>query len=334
MASQKTKFTIGLFMTCGIGIAILALIWLGMFRYFEKGQYYVTYFNESVQGLDKDSSVKYRGVSVGRVESIDVAPDAKLIQVVLKIENVQELDKDIVAQLISVGITGSMFVELDRKKEGEADRSPALSFPSRYTVISSKPSNISELLQGIGDVLGQLQGLDLGGISGKIKLTLDNVNQMIVDANIRVISTSLEESLDDIGRIVDNKRWDGIMSSVEDAGHSLNSILDKTDKSVDRLDNTLWRLEGIASEKDATIRAAIDEFQLAMENANLFLKKGRSMMSGTDESLSYLRRHLVVVTQNLEKASDNLNRLIELVADHPPQLIFGKPPMPREVGQQ
>ena len=82
MASQKTKFALGLFVTCGIGMVFLAVIWLGMSRYFKNGRYYATYFNESVQGFNVDSPVKYRGVSIGRVERIVVAPDANLIQVI------------------------------------------------------------------------------------------------------------------------------------------------------------------------------------------------------------------------------------------------------------
>ncbi len=153
MASQKTKFAVGLFVATGIGVASLAIIWLGMSRYLEKGQYYVSYFNESVQGLEIDSPVKYRGVAIGRVDSIGVAPDAKLIEVVLKIESGQPLQSDLVAQLKSVGITGIMFVELDRKKEGEPDRSPSLSFPAKHPVVASKPSGISELLTGLDDAL-------------------------------------------------------------------------------------------------------------------------------------------------------------------------------------
>ena len=161
MASQRTKFTVGIFISFGIGIAVLAFIWLGMSRFFEKGKFYATYFNESVQGLDVDSAVKYRGVAIGRVMSIDVAPDERLIQVILKIETGQKLTKDIVAQLKSVGITGSMFVELDRKKEGELDQSPKLDFPSEYPIISSKPSTISELMHGIDDVLNQIRQLSI-----------------------------------------------------------------------------------------------------------------------------------------------------------------------------
>jgi hypothetical protein len=40
---------------------------------------------------------------------------------------------------------------------------------------------------------------------------------------------------------------------------------------------------------------------------------------------------MLVIAQNLVKASDNLERVTELLADHPSQLIFGQPPPEREV---
>lgn len=130
MASIKTKLTVGLFIAIGLAITIVAIIWLGMSKYLEKGQYYAAYFDESVQGLDKDSPVKYRGVPVGRVESVSVAPDGTLVQVIMKIETKlgPEIEKesigDIVAQLKSIGITGIMFLELDRKKRAIRNLSP------------------------------------------------------------------------------------------------------------------------------------------------------------------------------------------------------------------
>ena len=61
MASVKTTFVVGLFVAVGFAIAIVGIIWLGMSNYFEKGYHYVAYFDESVQGLDKDSPVKVPG---------------------------------------------------------------------------------------------------------------------------------------------------------------------------------------------------------------------------------------------------------------------------------
>jgi phospholipid/cholesterol/gamma-HCH transport system substrate-binding protein len=55
MATQKTKFAVGLFVAIGIALAILVTIWLGMSRFLQKGRFYVTYFDESVQGLSRAS---------------------------------------------------------------------------------------------------------------------------------------------------------------------------------------------------------------------------------------------------------------------------------------
>ena len=331
MASQRTKFTVGLFLASGIGIVLLAIIWLGTSRFLEKGHYYVTYFNESVQGLNIDSPVKYKGVSIGRVESIGVAPDTTLIQVVLKIESGQKLDSGIVAQLKSVGITGIVFIELDRKKKDEPDLSPPLSFPSEHPIVASKPSEISELLRGIDDVLNSIKSLDIRGISDKVKLTLDNVSQMIADANVKNISTNIESSLESAERVLDNKRWEKIMASVEETGRSLNTLIGNSGRSIVRAGNTLTQVEEIVAENKKVIKTSIEDFKQAMENANTFLKKWSSLASRTDDSFSHLNGHLLVISQNMEMATENLNRLIELLADRPSQLLFGKPPIPRNM---
>ena len=325
MATQKTKFAVGLFVAIGIAFAILVTIWLGMSRFLQKGQYCVTYFDESVQGLDVDSPVKYRGVFIGRVESISVAPDSKLIKVVLKIESGQELDPNLVAQLRSVGITGSMFVELDQKKADEPDQSPPLSFPSEYPIIASKPSEISGLVGGINEVLNQLKALDLKEISDQIKSTLDNINQSVDDADIQRISQTIELSFEKLEKILADQRWDQILASAQTAGQSMNTLLDKADR-------TLFRVEAIVSDKEQTLKTALDDFSQAMKNANIFLNKGSALVSGTDASVAQLMHHLLIAAQNLEKASDNLDQLIEALAEHPSQLLFGEPPQPREIG--
>jgi phospholipid/cholesterol/gamma-HCH transport system substrate-binding protein len=331
MASQKTKFAVGLFLACGMVFAVLVIIWLGMSRFLEKGRYYVTYFDESVQGLNIDSPVKYRGVFIGRVDRIDVAPDSKLIQVVLKIESGQTLDSSIVAQLKSVGITGSMFIEIDRKKTGEPDQSPKLNFPTKYPIVASKPSEIGELISGINAVLDQIKSLDLRGITERIKLTLENIDQKVSQADVKRISDNLEASLGRANLLLNDQRWDRILSMVDQGVLSFNSVIKGANRSLDRLDKTIVRFDGIVEEKEKSIKAGIENFKLAMQRANVFLEKGSALMDGTDAAVTQLTQHLLIVAQNLEKASENLNQIMELLADQPSQLIFGAPPVPRNV---
>jgi phospholipid/cholesterol/gamma-HCH transport system substrate-binding protein len=331
MPSQRTKLIVGLFLAGGIGLVLVAVIWLGTSRYLEKGRYYVTYFNESVQGLDKDSPVKYRGVPIGRVVEISVAPDSKLIKVVLKIESGQTLGPDMVAQLKVVGITGAMFVELDQKKPGEQDRSPKLTFPSEYPIVASKPSEIAELLRGVDEIINNIKSLDMAGISDRVKGNLDQIEMAIVDLNVKGLSKKAESSLDSFNRVLDNQKWDRILASADNSAQSLNELLGKANATVERANKLLVQIEGITVESRDKIMAALSDFKRSMENANLVLEKGIVLLNSTDATLFSLRQHLLVTAQNMERTSENLNRLSDILAAQPSQLLFGEAPPRREV---
>ena len=284
--------------------------------------------------LSKDSPVKYRGVSVGRVDSIQVAPDSKLIEVVMKIESGQTLDDTIVAQLKDVGITGSMFVELDRKKKGEKDFSPRVDFPSEYPIVATKPSDITAILKGIDEVLTKIGSLDLRGISDKLKLTLDNVNGAMADADIRGISMDLRSALQGVKIILAPERWAKILGSVEEAAVSLNRFIGEAEKGMGRVDRSLAGVEEIIAENRKIIRSNMEKVGTVLDNANMLLKDGSLLLKKSEDSISDLTRQLSVSVWNIEKATDNMARLMDTLADQPSQLLLGTPPVPRKVAPE
>ncbi|MDZ7695424.1 MAG: hypothetical protein U5R49_00375 [Deltaproteobacteria bacterium] len=52
-------------------------------------------------------------------------------------------------------------------------------------------------------------------------------------------------------------------------------------------------------------------------------------MDHSDDSIRQLRQELLVSAQNLARATDNLNRFMEIIVDQPSQLLMGKPPKPK-----
>lgn len=202
MASVKTKLTVGIFVILGFGVVLAVVMWLGMASQFKKANLYAAYFDESVQGLSKDSPVKYRGVSVGRVDRLGVAPDGTLIAVILAIEPDLKMESDMVAQLKSVGITGIMFVELDKRKPEDPDVSPTLSFASRYPVVATRPSKLEELIGGITEIVRTMQELDFKGISEEIKASIAQIRMAVNDARIKDLSDNARTTLNRLTR-----RW-------------------------------------------------------------------------------------------------------------------------------
>ena len=70
MSGQANFFKIGLFVIGAAVALVFLLVLLGAGRLFQSKIVMETYFNESVQGLELGSKVKYRGVIVGEVKSI------------------------------------------------------------------------------------------------------------------------------------------------------------------------------------------------------------------------------------------------------------------------
>lgn len=250
MASNRTKFSVGLFMAGGMALAVMGIIWLGMTTMFEKGHLYVTYFDESVQGLDVDAPVKYRGVPVGRVDSISVAPDGKLIQVVISVDvdprAVNEQGDNVTAKLAAVGITGSMFVELDRREDTLLPRSEQLSFLPEHPVIQSVPSDISQLLGGIDDVFSKFKGINIEGTLTKVDTALEALTATINDARIKELSLQFQTVLQGVNDIVNAPQWMSIMGHADRVGQGLDTTLTlaardlkKIGAVVDRADSFL-----------------------------------------------------------------------------------------------
>jgi phospholipid/cholesterol/gamma-HCH transport system substrate-binding protein len=55
------------------------------------------------------------------------------------------------------------------------------------------------------------------------------------------------------------------------------------------------------------------------------------MVAGRQDNLEAMQRHLLVTLQNLEKASQGLNRLLDELKDQPSRLIMSDPPEPRKI---
>ena len=324
MARKTSRFMIGLFVTIGILIGMVAVVWLGASKYFEKGATYVTYFDESVQGLQLDSAVKYRGVEAGRVEKIRVAPDNRLIEVIMKINLRGKLEREYVAQLKAAGITGIVFVELDRKESDKPDVSPKITFASEYPVISSKPSDVKQLLTGIDNVIQSLNKIDTQGISDQIKSTLKVLESVVASVDNVVGSVEkalgtgkLEEAVVEVRNTLLK-----VQNFVSDAQKDLEAM--NLGKSGANIENATARLDTIMNSGE------IEEVLAEVKDA---AKKMNQLVEGLDKRSLAITNNIKGTSENLKRASESLEMLIDRVYASPSDLLFGEPP-PRRRGNE
>ena len=70
---RLSYFKVGLFVITAVVLGVIGVVVLGGGKFFQKTNIIETYIDESVQGLDVGSPVKFRGVLVGNVEQITLS---------------------------------------------------------------------------------------------------------------------------------------------------------------------------------------------------------------------------------------------------------------------
>jgi phospholipid/cholesterol/gamma-HCH transport system substrate-binding protein len=143
---------------------------------------YHVYMEESVSGLNLNAPVRYRGVEVGRVRKIMLAPgNVEQVQLTLAIVSGTPVKTDTVAVLQTQGLTGLASVDL----LGGNRNSPTLAAREGepYPVIRAGPSLMVRLDASLTDAARILKNVastseDLPGLGKRLRQSADNFDKM------------------------------------------------------------------------------------------------------------------------------------------------------------
>jgi ABC-type transporter Mla subunit MlaD len=306
VATEARKFRVGLFVIAAVLIGIGAAIWLGASRYLADESLAVTYFSESVQGLDPGAAVKYRGVPAGRVDSLNVAPDGELIAVVMSIDRKFETllfnDPSLRAQLQLSGITGLRYIEIDRHSGDALEKAPKLAFTPRYPLIPSTPSQFKAIQEALEDIYQKVMSVDLAGISADTRATLQAADQLLRDDRVQRILTNLSSVTDAAGRVTANLEQ-------ATAGVKLGPVVADLRRATGEANAVLQDFRD--GETGRQLRGALQEVNGLARTSQSFVLD------------------LQVLMERLSRTSANLEQLTDTLRQQPSTLIFSEPPPPR-----
>ena len=195
--SSTNHWKLGLFVLGALSVGVGAVIWLGASLLQRNSVEAVTYFDESVQGLDVGSAVKFRGVPIGSVSRIGIARDRRHVEVRAQIytdtlaalglsgapfgDELPLLDAtrrspELRVELASAGITGVKFLQVDFV-DPEANPPPDLPFVPPPNYMPSRPSTLKTLEAALADLTTDLPLLleEAGEAMRVTSRTLDSV---------------------------------------------------------------------------------------------------------------------------------------------------------------
>ena len=253
MASARTQLKLGLFTLVALTALLAAAFALGARSMRDETVVRHMYFDESVQGLEVGSPVKYRGVALGSVSAIDLAPDMRHVHVVASLEvgavrrlglvEARESPDDLAlppslrAQLGTQGITGVKFVNLDFVSSEAA--APALPFEPAPGTIAVAPS----LFKTLEDTaLGSLD--DLPAISSATLATLKHVERLGADLERERLPARVGKALDGANGAIADLRL--VLKDVDKAKlpAKVATALESLSKALVKLHALLSAMEG------------------------------------------------------------------------------------------
>lgn len=194
------NFKIGLFVLAGLAAVVVAAIVLGLHVMRPATTAYHTFFDESVQGLDVGSPVKYRGVRIGAVADIGIAEDRKHVDVVLSLSTraadslgLDTTSPQLRTQLVVQGLTGIKYVEIDFA-DPERNPPPELPFTPPEHYIPSRPSLFTGLAGDV-EVLSQR----LPEMAERLEQTMDKLDRVLDEVSDEQLVARAGEAIDRFG---------------------------------------------------------------------------------------------------------------------------------------
>jgi len=314
MSAPTNHWKLGLFVVAAMIFGLGFFVYLGTRTIPKETVTYTAYFDESVTGLDMGSPVKFRGVSIGNVSVIELAPDRRHVKVAFDFP-VAVLDQlgiargsgektrlpippSLRAQLQSTGVTGIKYIGLDFF-EGQTPPSE-LPFPVGDRNIAAQASSMKNIEASVVQTADRLPEVtaQVVGLLTKVDRIADQVEKERLPERFGFLLTHFDHTLtaldEKLGQLdARGLSQDGraLMSSWQGTAVRTNRLLDRMDgdrgllASAERFSSSLGdaasNANGFTTEMEHTLRdvseaaAAVRDLADALERQPDMLIKGR-----------------------------------------------------------
>jgi phospholipid/cholesterol/gamma-HCH transport system substrate-binding protein/paraquat-inducible protein B len=351
--NKLSYFKVGLFVIVASVIAVVGVVLLGVGSIFEKSSLVETYIDESVQGLDVGSAVKFRGVPIGKVEKISLtsaeyATRKRYVLVRVGIAPTMlefplsdpnhagfrlEVERGLRLRLAAQGLTGVAYIEADY---ADPQRNPPLEidWQPRYPYVPSIRSRITQLSESVEKILRSIESVDLGRLVDGMEKSLSTITKVAEGANVAKIG----------------KEANAFLAEVRDTNRQLKEIVSSADLRS-ALKDTAGAAKGareIIDNAEKPLKQLLADLPQASEGLTRLVKRLDSVANDLPETSTQLRqtiqrmnrlianqqRDIERTLDNLRAISDNMKEITENSKKYPSQVLFGAPPPPSKAIQR
>jgi paraquat-inducible protein B len=321
MSLRANPTTIGLFLIGATVLAVAGTATLASTTFFEKRSTFISFFQESVNGLERGAPVKFQGVPVGSVTELLIQIDErdKTFQVPVQYEIdltrlttqmgafVNLAQASVLRQQVADGlraqlqmesiVTGQLYIELTYR----TDAAPP-EFESRPTAWPEIPTTPS-LLAALGTGAGSL-------VADMMKILLQ-VNQMLEEVNMPEINSAVVASAQAVERLVDSPEIRAALQQVPGMTSQVNRTMAEVELVAQRAGAAIEPMQSQVDSATTEMVATLQSLRRTLEDTHGLLSTDTGLGFGLQQALASLRdaaTALTLLATSLEQNPDMLLR--------------------------
>jgi ABC-type transporter Mla subunit MlaD len=252
MTEATNHWKLGLFVVVSTALLVFALVLFGT-RIHHESVRYVSFFDEAVTGLEIGSPVRYRGVNIGKVANIDVAPDRRHVEIGYDLEvsvlgrlglsagtgqsTKLKVPPDLRAQLGSSGMTGVKYVLIDFF-DIKQDPPPVLPFKVPQNYIPAAASTLKNLEDSVTRAVEEFPRLaqNTEQTLAEVKRLLDSVEAQHIPEHAISTLDNLDATLAAVRKQLGDVDAKHLSSDARNALATLNATLLRAQGAMERVD--------------------------------------------------------------------------------------------------
>lgn len=275
--------------------ALLALLAIWLTRDNVERHLYEMSTSQTISGLQPQAAVRFRGVPVGKVESIGFDEKVKgNVLILVSIDRAAPVTQSTFAAVASQGVTGLGFIQLDDNGESTQRLTPNDDDPPR---IPLQPSTLDKLLKQSQTIFVQAEQA-----TARLNQVLSDENQKAVNVAV----TQLAEAAGSINRVA---------KGLEPTVAALPALTRDSTATLLAVKNASTQVAATAERLNAK-GGALDKLT----------QGGTALAAGIETFSAATLPKLSEVADETARTMRQLRRTVSAVDDNPQSLIFGNGP--------
>lgn len=325
MSIRANPTAIGAFLIGAVVLLVAGTATLASTAWFEQRSTFISFFQESVNGLERGAPVKFQGVPIGTVTEIFIQIDQsdKTFQVPVQYEIdltrlttqvgtfVNLEDPSVLRRQIADGlraqlqmesiVTGQLYIELSYRPDAAP---PELEERrTAWPEIPTTPSLLATLGTGAGSLVAD------------ILKVLFQVNELLADIDMPEINAAVMASAEAMEALVGAPE---LQATIE----QLPGLTDQANRTMEDLGRLAVSADAAIGPLQLQLEGTTTEVTATLEALRQTLEETHGLLS-TDSGLGY---ELQETLTSLREAADALEVLITSLEQNPDMLLRGRKP--------